>query len=60
MRAVSAAGWQWDYDPEEYYVHCPWHGWIFDIRTGENPDADRYRVPTYDVAVEDGEIFVVR
>ena len=53
-------GWEWHYDPEEYYLHCPWHGWIFDIRTGENVNSDRYRAPTYDVEVEDDEVFVVR
>jgi nitrite reductase/ring-hydroxylating ferredoxin subunit len=53
-------GWSWDYTDEEKYVRCPWHGWVFDITTGENTDDSRYRVPTYDVEVEDGTIYVVR
>jgi len=57
---ASDDGWEWGYDPEEYYIHCPWHGWIFDVRTGANVDSDHYRAPTYDVAVEDGEVFVLR
>lgn len=52
--------WEWDYDPDERYVRCPWHGWIFDITTGENVNASRYVTPTYDVEVEGGDIFVVR
>jgi len=57
---ASDDGWEWNYDEEEKYVHCPWHGWIFDITTGKNVDADQFRVPTYDVEVEDGEVFVRR
>lgn len=50
---------EWEYDTKEKNVVCPWHGWIFDIETGENIDAERYTVPKYDVEVENGEIFVV-
>ena len=50
---------EWEYDSEEKNVVCPWHGWMFDIETGENVDADRYTVPKYDVEVDDGEIFVL-
>ncbi len=57
---TSEDGWEWRYDDEEKYVHCPWHGWIFDIETGRNIDADQYRVPTYDVEVEDETVYVVR
>lgn len=53
-------GWDWRYEEEAYYIHCPWHGWIFDIRDGANVNAERYRAPTYDVEVEDGEVFVLR
>lgn len=60
LTTVGEDGWEWDYDPAQKYVRCPWHGWIFDVTTGENVDADRYVTPTYDVEVEDGELFVVR
>ncbi|QLG29900.1 Rieske (2Fe-2S) protein (plasmid) [Halorarum halophilum] len=53
-------GWEWAYDTDEKYVRCPWHGWIFDITDGRNVDSDRYVTPTYDIEVEDGEIFVHR
>ena len=37
---------------------CPWHGWRYDVRTGEN-DFDRaIRLRTYDVRVADGEVQV--
>lgn len=47
------------YDETEDVVECPWHCWRFDVTTGTNIDDDRYRVPTFDVEVDDGELFVV-
>ena len=37
-------------------VRCPWHGWEFDIRTGQSRcEPDRIRSTQYQVAVETGE-----
>lgn len=34
-------------------IKCPWHGWEFDIATGESViDPERVRALTYDVTVE--------
>jgi nitrite reductase/ring-hydroxylating ferredoxin subunit len=51
-------GWEWNYVDEGKIVSCPWHSWRFDIRTGKNTKDDSYTVPTYDVTVEDGDVFV--
>jgi 3-phenylpropionate/trans-cinnamate dioxygenase ferredoxin subunit len=41
-------------------VECPRHGSEFDLRTGEPGSLPATQpVPTYDVVVEDGEVFVV-
>jgi nitrite reductase (NADH) small subunit len=38
---------------------CPWHGWMFDVRSGECTFPGRgARVPAYPVRVIDGEIWV--
>jgi nitrite reductase/ring-hydroxylating ferredoxin subunit len=37
---------------------CPWHGWQYDVRTGENEFDLAIKLRTYDVQVEDGEIRV--
>jgi nitrite reductase/ring-hydroxylating ferredoxin subunit len=40
-------------------LRCPWHGWEFDIRTGQSwCDPSKLRVKTYPVSVESGEGFV--
>jgi nitrite reductase/ring-hydroxylating ferredoxin subunit len=37
-------------------VRCPWHGWEFDVRTGQSwCDPRRMRVKAFDVSVERGE-----
>lgn len=57
---VGGDDWQWEYDSDERYILCPWHGWMFDVTSGQNVDADQYAVPTYDVEVEDGMVYVLR
>lgn len=37
---------------------CPWHGWQYDVRTGENDFDLAITLRTYDVQVEDGEVRV--
>ena len=38
---------------------CPWHGWMFDLRSGECLMPSRGgRVDTYPVTIEDGNIWV--
>ena len=37
---------------------CPWHGWQYDVRTGENEFDRAIQLRTYDVQVADGEIRV--
>lgn len=49
----------WTLEREDELISCPWHGWEFDIRTGENVRTDRYKTPSYDVEVRDGELYVL-
>jgi len=39
-------------------VTCMWHGWQFDLRTGESLMSDRIRVTKYAVIIKDDEVFV--
>jgi nitrite reductase/ring-hydroxylating ferredoxin subunit len=40
-------------------VSCPWHGWQYDVRTGENEFDRALKLETYEVVVADGEVKVV-
>jgi nitrite reductase/ring-hydroxylating ferredoxin subunit len=39
-------------------IACPWHGWEFDLETGTHLGDDRYGVPTFEVVVDDGVVYV--
>jgi nitrite reductase (NADH) small subunit len=39
-------------------VTCPWHGWQYDVRTGENEFDRALVVETFEVVIEDGEVKV--
>jgi nitrite reductase (NADH) small subunit len=39
-------------------ITCPWHGWQYDVRTGENEFDRSLVLETFEVVVEDGEVKV--
>jgi nitrite reductase (NADH) small subunit len=39
-----------------HVVTCPWHGWQYDVRTGENEFDLALQLETFTVVVEDGEV----
>jgi nitrite reductase/ring-hydroxylating ferredoxin subunit len=41
-----------------HVLTCPWHGWQYDVRTGENEFDRAIQLETYDVRVEGGEVKV--
>ncbi|WIV68736.1 Rieske (2Fe-2S) protein [Natrialbaceae archaeon AArc-T1-2] len=55
-----------DYDPDEREVslnwsdddilNCPWHGWEYDIKTGECLSRKKVRLPEHEINIRDGEI----
>ncbi|GAA2876339.1 Rieske (2Fe-2S) protein [Pseudonocardia halophobica] len=42
---------EFDYDEDTALLMCPWHGWEFDVRTGQSWFDPRTRLRTYDVEV---------
>jgi nitrite reductase/ring-hydroxylating ferredoxin subunit len=43
---------------EEGIVSCPWHGWQFDVKTGQNARMPGPNVKCFKVKIENGEVFV--
>lgn len=39
-------------------VTCPWHGWTYDVGTGQSPDDPDTRVRRYDLKLDGGDILV--
>jgi nitrite reductase/ring-hydroxylating ferredoxin subunit len=45
-------------DDGEKRLVCPWHGWEYDLATGELAHDRRYRLRRHEVLVEDGIVYV--
>ena len=39
-------------------IRCPWHGWTYDVRTGDHTGDTDESVPTFDTVVEDGTLYI--
>lgn len=47
---------EYSFDAGRPHVKCPWHGWEYDLATGQSAyDPAHDRVRSYDVSVEAGE-----
>ncbi|MBI1881033.1 MAG: Rieske 2Fe-2S domain-containing protein [Chloroflexi bacterium] len=52
-RLVAPAPGQYDYSHPSEILHCPWHGWEFDVKTGQSWfDPAQTRVRRYPVTIE--------
>lgn len=40
-------------------VVCPWHGWEFDVRSGQHVGLERVRLASVPVRQRDGSVYVV-
>lgn len=45
-------------DLDNEVVTCPWHGWQYNVRTGEKCGDVSKKVASYEVKVEGSQIFV--
>ena len=45
-----------DGELDEQVVTCPWHGWEYNVITGENTSDSSSRIETFQVQVQDDEI----
>jgi nitrite reductase/ring-hydroxylating ferredoxin subunit len=43
---------------DELHIVCPWHGYEYDVRTGEHPADSRLRLRHIEVEEREGEIVV--
>jgi nitrite reductase (NADH) small subunit len=39
-------------------VTCPWHGWQFDVTTGQHQASRSIRHQTFDVKIDEGKVWV--
>jgi nitrite reductase/ring-hydroxylating ferredoxin subunit len=47
---------EYDFQPNRKFVRCPWHGWDYDLATGQSwCEPGRNRVRPFPISVESGE-----
>lgn len=56
--AVARGGYEVEWVKAGEVIRCPWHGWEFEIATGETVTRPVRRVKTYPVRVVDGVVLV--
>jgi nitrite reductase/ring-hydroxylating ferredoxin subunit len=39
-------------------VSCPWHGWTFDLLSGQNTTNPRIRQQTFEIEIQDQDVLV--
>ncbi len=50
---------RYDYGLDDQVLTCPWHGWQFDVETGEMVfGTGARRLTTYDVELRDGVLYI--
>lgn len=57
-RCNAATDWKFAWVRDGEIVTCPWHGWEYDILTGQNLARPKIRIRTYPVTIEDGQVVV--
>jgi nitrite reductase (NADH) small subunit len=43
---------------EDGKVVCPFHGWAFDLKTGETDQSNQLKATIFESVVKDGELLV--
>ena len=57
VEAVSPG--EYRYSRQGEILRCPWHGWEFDVRTGQSAfDPEKIRAKSYPVGIEPGKTVV--
>lgn len=52
---LSSAPGEYSYARKGEIIRCPWHGWEFDLRTGQSwCDPSKVKVKSYEVTIERG------
>lgn len=47
------------FSQDELHIVCPWHGWEYNLETGESVGDKRFRLKRYEVLEREGEVYVI-
>ena len=57
--ASEETGWEPVYANEGEIIVCPWHGWEFNIMTGQSLAFPNRKIPTYPVEVRGNDLVLI-
>ena len=43
---------------DDLSISCPWHGWEYDLKSGDHLGVDDISLRTYDVVVDAGTVYI--
>lgn len=46
------------YDKDQMHIVCPWHGYEFNLMTGEHPGNKQIKLKKYSIVERGGEVYV--
>lgn len=55
---IESEVYQFNYSKDEEIIRCPWHGWEFDIKTGQSLFDKKVRTKSYKVEVINDKIYI--
>ena len=47
------------YSEDEKHIVCPWHGWEFNLKTGDHPSNAKAHLRRAQLEVTDGQVYVL-
>jgi nitrite reductase/ring-hydroxylating ferredoxin subunit len=56
--AVPTDGTEFVYARQGEIIRCAWHGWEFEIKTGQSLVDEKLRARCYEITVENGQLFI--
>lgn len=56
---LPSAVYEYQFDEQQKVLRCPWHGWEFDVMTGESVIDSAVRLRSYPVEVQNGSVYVL-
>ena len=48
-----------EFDEHAKQLICPWHGWAYNLATGVFAGDETLKLPTFEVEVREGDVYVV-